>query len=421
MSDLEKILLAKMTDTKELARVYEMGLRRAVFVEAICGHAFEWMIDYWLATNMTLAPSWVVMETEYPSIPLPHTTEEFATEWVVDTLKRRWITNKIQNLMLDAAKTSEEDPEATLSRLWHDAYDATEVVVPRYARVDMSQNVDARRQRYAHRHDRDHTGGVTLGLPELDAHTRGILPGELAAVAGYTKVGKTFLMLNAAVSARAQGWTPLIMTLEQSIEEIEERIDALASGVSYQRLQEGSLTISESTKLIATREMVAEMGPLHVEQPQRGERTVKNMCARARQIGADYLIIDQLSFMDGERDYTGDRATTAKHGDLIYDLKNEIGRASAGMLPCLLAVQQNRETQSKDSGGRGALKNFAHSSMIEQTVDLALGLWRTNEARANNSMMIDIMGARRCDLKSWILSWHLSDRTEVAVREELLT
>src|SRR6185312_10063207 len=99
-----------------------------------------------------------------------------------------------------------------------------------------------------------------------------------------------------------------------------------------------------------------------------------------RQLGADYIIIDQLSFIDGDKDYTGDRVLTAKHTDVIFELKDEIGRASAGELPCFLAVQLNRETmRTGGNGGRGELWNFANASFIEQTVDMALGLWRNDD------------------------------------------
>jgi hypothetical protein len=142
--------------------------------------------------------------------------------------------------------------------------------------------------------------------------------------------------------------------------------------------------------------------------------------SRARQVGADILIIDQLSFIDADRAYTGDSALRMKHGDLVFELKDEISRESAGKLPCVMAVQLNRAAAAGGGGGRGELYNFANSSMVEQTVDLALGLWRNQEMRANNAMGLDIMGSRRCDTRSWTLAWHLSDRTEIRIREEFL-
>jgi len=157
------------------------------------------------------------------------------------------------------------------------------------------------------------------------------------------------------------------------------------------------------------------LGPLYVERPERGERTVALMVNRARQLGADYVIIDQLSFIDGEKDnYRGDRPLTQKHSDIVFALKDEISRESRGSIPCLLAVQFNRDSLNEVS-----LKSFANTSAIEQTVDLALGLSRTADMRANRLMRLDILGARRSDIASYLLRWDLSHQSRISVDEEI--
>lgn len=421
-SELERLLIAKMTDVTEIARVHELGLSSVVFEEALLGHVFDWVIAYWIQANMKAAPTPLAMVTKFPSlVDLPDTVEE-SGQFLVESLRDRWLTNQLQDMIRDAATTSMETPQETMNKLWHAAYDASESVAPRHARVDISKNAEYRKQLYIHRRDQA-PQGMTLGLPELDAQTGGVRPGELAAVAAYTKVGKTFLLVKAAVEARKKGYTPLVMTLEQSTDEIGERIDAMHSGVSYERLQNTTLMPDESTRLLRARDELTGFGRFYVETPARGDRTIKNITTRARMLGADYLIIDQLSFLDGEKQYWGDKALTQKHGELVFDLKDSIAQGSLGKLPCFMAVQLNRDAlkgAAKGTGARGGLHNFANSSVIEQTVDLALGLWRGSEARANNSMYLDIMGARRCDNKSWTLAWHLSQHTEIRVREELV-
>lgn len=415
---LERKLISKLTSAVECARVYDMGLRSNVFEEPINGTIFDWMIDYWRESQMQAAPTWVVMQHEFPSITLDEEVEE-TTEWLVSRLKDRYVTNRAQDIMLRTAKEIEEDPSRVVARMWHEAFDLVESTSPRTTASDMAANTDERRQRYHHRQEGDGPQGAPIGLPEVDTFTGGILATELAAVAAYTKTGKSFLLAKAAVAAHQQGFVPIVFTLEQPRPEMEDRIDALYSGVSYRRLQRGQLTFEEFRILRETQERLRDTGTLHVQRPPRGERTIKNMCARTRQLGANYLIIDQLSFIDAERSYTGDRAMTAKHGDLVFELKDEISREAAGALPCMMAVQLNRETQrDRANGGRGGLANFANSSMIEQTVDLALGLWRNDEMRANNSMGFDIMGSRRGDKQNWLLRWELQERSVIEVREE---
>ena len=419
-SSIERKLLSRMTTQDGISRVWDMGLRGEVFDDPIHRFVFQFMVDYWLGTQMTQPPTWVVMEAEYPQVPLDHEVEE-STEWLVEWLQRRYAGAEVQELLRNAARTSKDDPQGTLDRMWHEAYDAVQATAPRYSRVDVTETVAARRERYARDVERQARAGVPIGLEELDDHTRGILPGELCAAAAYTKTGKSWLLAHTFTAALRAGLRPIFFTLEMGIPEIEDRVDALWSGVSFQRLSQRELTFEESARLRAAQdEMAALDGGGLIERPQRGERTVKHMVSRARQAAADVLIIDQLSFSDADRAYTGDSALRMKHGDLVFELKDEISRESAGKLPCLLAVQLNRAAAAGGNGGRGELYNFANSSMVEQTVDLALGLWRNQEMRANNAMGLDIMGARRCDTRSWTLAWHLTDRTDIHVREEFL-
>ena len=417
MSSHERKLLVKMTDIHEITRIWDMGVRREVFEDPINGFAFQFMVDYWKDAQMRTAPTLAVMTAEFPQLPLPAEVEE-TTDWLVDWMKHRYSSRQVQTIVRDVMKLTASEPVAALEKLWHDAYDAAQHNVPRYSRVDMAQTVEARRERYNREVNEQQTAGVAIGLDQLDEHTRGILPGELCAAAAYTKTGKSWLLTNAFVAAHRNGLRPLFFTLEMGVPEIEDRIDAIYSGVSFQRLSQRSLDPTESAILRASQDTMAAAGPAWIERPQRGERTVKHMVSRARQLGADFLIIDQLSFIDTERDYNGDSALRMKQGDIVFELKDEISREAAGKMPCLLAVQLNR--QAAAGGGRGELYNFANSSMIEQTVDLALGLWRNQEMRANNAMGIDIMGSRRCDTRSWTLAWHLTERTEISVREEYI-
>lgn len=420
----ERKLLAKMTELAEISRVWEMGVRHEVFEDPINRFAFVFMVDYWLDSQMQHAPTWVVMETEFPQLQLDPVVEE-TTDWLIDRLKHRYATNRLQDLVRRALdKGNAADPVGALDKLWHDAYDAAQVNAPRYARVDITETVEARRERYRRDVTSQALTGVPIGLPELDQHTRGILPGELCAAAAYTKTGKSWLLAQAFVTALRNGQRPIFFTLEMGIPEMEDRIDALYSGVSYQRLSQRDLNPDEFVALTDAQDRMAEYRADNwsgfIERPQRGERTVKHMVSRARQVGASFLIVDQLSFIDAERTYSGDSALRMKHGELVFELKDEIARESVGKLPCLLAVQLNRQAAATGTGGRGELYNFANSSMVEQTVDLALGLWRNTEMRANNAMGLDIMGSRRCDTRSWTLAWHLTDRSEISVREEFV-
>lgn len=411
MTNFERKLLSCLTTSEQLTRVWELGLRSEVFEEPINQALFSFVLDYWYSEQMQKVPTKDILLYEFPGIGFEDTVEESLT-YLVEVLQRRYATNRLQEMIREAAGTSSDDPQGTLKALFGNAYSAAESIVPRFARSNMATSVEQRRMRYVNRQE-NHGSGVTLGFPTLDQHTNGLRPGELCAVGAFSKVGKTMFLANAAIQARKQGATPLFITLEMSKEEIEDRLDAIFSEVSYNRLTHGELTPQEAMRLRAAQDELAQLGDLYIERPMEGERTVPHIVSRARQLGADYLIIDQLSFMEPTGQH---RELTSKHAEIVAMLKKEIARDSAGQIPCLLAVQLNRASLNQPEGV--GLQNFANTSVIEQTVDLAIGLSRSKDERANRLMRMDILGARRSEIQAWVLRWELINETKLEILGE---
>ena len=409
--DWERKLLSCLTTPERMQQVWDLGLRQEVFEDPINEAVFAFSVDYWLTEQMQRVPTQDVLTYEFPGVTL-HPTVEESTTYLVEVLQRRFSTNRLQEMIRRAASTSAEDPQGTLKALFGEAYSASESILPRFSRTNMRTSVEQRRLRYINRQD-NRGAGVTLGFPILDQHTNGLRPGELCAVGARAKVGKSTLLSIAAIQARRQGLTPLFVTLEMSKEEIEDRLDAIYSGVSYNRLSNGELEPREMFRLREAQEELETLGDIFVERPSEGERTVPHIVSRARQLGADYLIIDQLSFMESIGQH---REVTTKHAEIIAHLKTEISRDSAGQIPCMLAVQLNRASVNQSEGI--ALHNFSNSTSIEQTVDLAIGLSRTRDERANHLMRLDILVARRSEMASWICRWEMTSETRFEILGE---
>ncbi|QIG58359.1 DnaB-like dsDNA helicase [Gordonia phage Skog] len=413
-ASMERRLVGLFTDLGALTMAHERGVTADAFEEPVNGAIYSWCVEYWLDAQMRQVPTLAALNLEFPGVAIPAVVEESA-DFLVGLVQRRYVVRQAQRILTEAVNDLETDPVAVMSKLSEQSFRVSESVAPRNMRVDLSLNADERHDRYRRRAEQVDTG-IGYGLTELDTHTQGVRPGELAVVAGYTKVGKSWFLVKAAVEARRAGFRPLLVTLELGVDEMSDRIDAAWAGVSYYRFSRGELDPMELHRMQEARQEIADAGGFHIEKPQMGERTVRNIVNRARQLGADLLLVDQLSFLDGEREYSGDRATTQKHSDIIFSLKDEINRESVGKVPCILAVQFNRESQ-RSNDGRGALFNLANTASIEQTADIIMGLWRNNEMRANNSMGLSILGSRRSDLADWMLTWRLTDRTEIRIRE----
>lgn len=410
--DLELLILSKLFEEGVLAQCWDQGLRVEVFEDPLNREVFTFIQDYWLGEGMSIVPTPASVKYEFPGWDPTDKVDE-STAWLVKSLKKRLASNRAQEVMRSAAQVSSEDPLQALDLLFEGSWEAKSSLLERINRTDLSTNVTERRRRYTEQ--LESSDGVPLGLDEVDEHTRGIFAGELVAVAASTKVGKSFLLVKAALEARKAGFTPYFATLEMSVPEIEDRFDALHSGVGYGKLQRKELSFEEQKRLSASQDRLSEYGPIYIEQPDRTERTVQSIVSRARQLGADFLLIDQLSFMSSREFY---QSKTDKHAEIIHELKEEASNTVSGKLPILLAVQLNRAGASPDATTRGTMQNIANSSAIEQTVDLAYGLYRNKELRDNHCMVLDILGSRRTEPKSWLLEWKLDDVSRFSVRGE---
>lgn len=410
--DLETGLLSKLiTNPEAIRHCWDVGLRASAFEDPLNARIYQFTVDYWVQGSMSIAPTAGVIHTEFGVKP-PEPTEE-ALPWLVSKLKTRYRTNQTQNLIREVLPTLNEDPEAALNMLYTEAWNVKEQTSARHDRSNFAESIQERRDRYIAR-TLSQNPGAPLGLDPIDDHLGGIRPGEVAALAGFAKTGKSMALVKSAIAARQKGFTPCVFTLELSIPEWEDRMDCHVSGVGYGKMQRAELDMDDIQRLHAAQEEIAELGDIFIERPELGDRTAVHMVNRARQLGADYIIIDQLSWMEAERNY---RDRRDQYNEMIRSLKAEVSRTTHGEIPCLLAVQFNRESKKK-TGGRGGMENIANSADVEQTVDFVFGLSQNSEMRANHAMVFDIVAARRADTKAWMLDWRLNNETRIEVREE---
>ena len=415
MSELERRLLGQLTDPEAVKTVWGMGLSAEAFQEPICAAIYEFIVSYWQSEQLKLAPTVAVIAHEFQGLILPvdPPDQKLSTQWLAQTVKNSYASTTVQEVMLEAAKLTVTDPEGAVRMLRDRAHHVAETMTPRHSRTDMATSIEDRRRRYYERtQEGEAARGAPLGIPELDAHTNGLQDGELAVIGGFSKTGKTMFLALSAVAARRAGYTPVFFTLEMTVKEIEDRLDAMLSGLSYNRLSHSSLSVDELEVLHRAQEEFSELGHLHVEQPEDTDRTVPALVNRARHVGANYLIIDQLSFMQPSR-----RVKDLKehHSVIMRDLKTEIGRAAVGAMPCELAVQFNRDSQSRKEGI--GLDSFANATEVEATCDLAIGLYRNQEMRTNRTMLAEILGSRRSDTMKMLLYWDLIGSTTIRYQE----
>jgi replicative DNA helicase len=403
-----------LVDPLNIKKMWDAGVRGEHYVDPLNRAVFDFSIQYWLESKMKVAPTEEVLCHEFPAFEFDEAKE--TAQWISRKLKERYISNQLQDSLRDAARlTGDGEPEKALNQIFKETWAITQKTSTRVNKSDTSENVDIRWNRYLDRST--FTGdvrGVPLGLTEIDRHTNGLLPGELAVIVGYAGTGKSHMLVHTMKSLREAGKTPYLATMELSVEDMEERLDAHQSGVGYHGIQTGKMGREEWAKLKEAQERYADMGRIYIEKPRRGERTVQHIVNRARELGADCILIDQLSGMEAIGKYQSEKQAV---DEIIESLKDEISEDESSMLPCFMAVQFNRESQKLKGGSRGGGQHIALSNVITEKVDIAYGLYGPKEVRVNNSMIIEIIKNRRGAPGAWLLGWSLDKKTEINVRE----
>ena len=259
--------------------------------------------------------------------------------------------------------------------------------------------------------------GIYLGWDELNDHMYGIQKGELAVVVGIPNVGKSWVGSVIALEAARRKTKVYFASLELRKELTLMRLDCLASGVPYSRYERGQLTPNELKRLKEAREEIMEFGDyLLIDSPsKKTERSVIELYSKAKHWGAELMVGDQLSWITTEKSYgSASNFQTLQMSEVITDVAStnrEMGMASVWL------AQFNREAM-KNKKGRGGLGNIGLSSQIEQIVDMAIGIGATREMKQQEALVMDIMKSRRSDLKSWMMSFELRDRTSLEIVRE---
>lgn len=414
--DVEAEAISSTVDVDKMSVMYDSGIRPEHFIDPINAAVFAFSMDYYQSSGFSTSPSASVILSEFPTIIFGKTEESIS--WVCSEIKNRYLSGNVQELLLEVSKYVQDKPLDALRDLQNKAWILSSKTQDRTSTSNLKQSVEARKLRLQKRQEAAKNNeilGIRLGFEDIDKHTGGLRPGELASIAGFAKSGKTWIGLQIAKAAALRELKCLFITLELSIEEVEDRLDAMLSGVSYSRMQSGTLSKKERTILVESYDSIDKLGDIIIEQPEVGKRSAQAVVKRAREIGADVLVIDQMSFMESA---SGDTSSELRaYRNVVSDLKREISRRDERLIPCFLLAQMNRESMSRRHG-RGDMSTLASTSELERASDIVYGISKTRQEAINNVSTLEILGARRVDVKSWVIKTQLRDSTTFEVVRE---
>lgn len=332
-------------------------------------------------------PELEVLEDEFPKWRFEHTKKE--PHYILDKLKEQWEFRKSREVVTTLATAKVDDVFPIMrDTLWE-----ADQVLDTERNVTGEEDVPAIWERYLAQWDSDDRFGYSTGFKLIDEEMGGIRKGQLAVLGGRLKSGKTWFGLKAFNEQVKQQINPLLITLELSVEEIEDRLLALWSGISFNKIDKGKEAGMTPQEMNALQEATIEwesVGPFRIVQPPMGQRKVADLLAIADKYKCGSLIIDQLNWIEARKSNNEYYRDDLRMTDIAMELKSAAQRPGREM-PVYVMHQLNRQ-QKKDEAISDV--NFADADGILRTADHGFGIRQTDEQREANVISFEVVASR---------------------------
>ena len=213
--------------------------------------------------------------------------------------------------------------------------------------------------------------GITTGFSDLDAHTSGLQETELIILAARPSMGKTALVCNMAEAvARVDRKSVLLFSLEQSRDELAERLLCITARVNGRDLKQGNLSAEQLGSLADASDELSRL-PLYIDD--KPARTMSQIAAIARRqhrrdpLGV--IIIDYLQLVEPDEKNIPREQQISSISRRMKFLAKELH------VPVISLSQLNRGLELREDK-RPRLADLRESGSIEQDADKVMFLHR---------------------------------------------
>ena len=213
------------------------------------------------------------------------------------------------------------------------------------------------------------------GFYDLDDLLGGMMPGDLGCIAARTSMGKTSLGVQIGVNVAKTGKSVAIFSLEQSTEQISERIIAGEANINGSALRTCKLAADE---LDAIANVLGDVSALPIYINDDGNikcHEIKSKCRRllkrAQMDNGDLglILVDYIQLMEG----------VGKEGNRVQEL-DKICRQLKSLAkklkcPVIILSQVNRSVEQR-TNKRPTKSDVRDSGAIEQILDYLMTIYR---------------------------------------------
>ncbi|HEY5342011.1 MAG TPA: replicative DNA helicase [Candidatus Aquilonibacter sp.] len=222
-------------------------------------------------------------------------------------------------------------------------------------------------------HMRGDRTGVTTGIPDIDAMTTGLQPGNFVIVAARPGMGKTSFALNMAVAAARESKEPVaFFSLEMSNSELLQRLICAEARLSMHDLRRGNIKPHQWEDISRAMGSLNEL-PIFLDDTGGLSITeVRSRCRRLKStVGLGAVFVDYLQLLR-----PGVLSKNMNRNEELSEICRTMKVTAKDLgVPIIALAQLNRGVESRNDK-RPMLADLRDSGSLEQETDLVAFLFR---------------------------------------------
>lgn len=389
--DLEKSLVARVIDHKEMQIAVDQGASEALFFSREGKQVWEWLLLFYKSYGES--PTRQALGTKFPHYELDVGSDD-ALLYILSELRKRRAHNVLHKGMQEVVSAlKKKDPYEAVSH-WRQTMLTVDDDVRPSRDVSWPRDAAARWEDYRSLRDRRGIQGLDTPWPTLNQLTMGIGEEEFWMIVARAGIGKTWCEVVMAHHAWLQGTVPLLITKEMSVKQILRRLDAAHFQLPYQHLRSGMLDDTTEDEWREGMERMQEMHDFWVSGDDE-EGGVSGVAAKIDMyrptggvfIDGGYLLADERR---GESQWQ-------RIQNISRDLKRLARRTKVSMF---CSFQLNRQASTT----RGEAENIALAD-ISRDADGIIGLFQSPDDRERQELSMRLLKQREGAQGEWLCRW----------------
>ena len=392
---VEAKLIAAICKNKDIASVIPEDV----------DHMFEAYSDVWeelrnYYMKYRSVPDLEVIRDKFDDVHFP--SEVGDTMFHLEELRDHTLNQSIREMMRSAskeygkisAKEMIERLQREVSKLSKDANIVRDVDL-----TDVDDAISDYEERKRRRLEMGGTIGIPTGLKVIDTfYSTGLAPGHMAVIIGWSGYGKSLFSALLACNAWNEGFSPMIVSLEMTPEEIRDRVyTIMGSGLfSNKEMMRGELDIDKFGQW-AKVELDGKPRFTIISNEGVSEVTPNVIQAKVDQYKPDMVIVDYSQLLS---DNNGNSSEVQRNRNVSRDLKQ---LAMRNNIPVVNLSQATQESPS-DLQEPPRISQVAWSKGIQHDADVAIAVHKLDDC---DEFIIVGRKNRHGELFEFVLEWDI--------------